>query len=78
MIIEEMVGDRIRHVSDSGFKIRQIETGAIYDDALDIVPCPYTYEETDEPIEEMAKDISAEEALDIILGNDHNDGGEGE
>lgn len=78
MIIEEMVGDRIRHVSDSGFKIRQIETGAIYDDALDIVPCPYTYEETDEPIDEMAADISAEEALDIILGNDHNNGGEGE
>lgn len=66
MIVEEMVGDRIRHYSDAGFKIRQIETSIIYDDATDIVPCPYTYEETDIPISEM--DISSDEALDIILG----------
>ena len=41
MIIEEMVGDRIRHYSDKNMKIRQIETGIVYDDAVDIYPCPY-------------------------------------
>ena len=60
MIIEEMVGDRIRHYSDAGFKIRQIETGIIYDDAVDIVPCPYTYEETDKPIEDDSAEIPAQ------------------
>ena len=30
----------------------QIETRIVYDDAVDIVPCRYTYEETDEPVEE--------------------------
>lgn len=70
MIIEEMVGDRIRHYSDKNMKIRQIETGIIYHDAVDIVPCPYTYEETDEPIDDRSVEISAQEALDIILGNE--------
>lgn len=32
-------------------KIRQIETGQVYDDPIDIEPCPYTYEETDIPID---------------------------
>ena len=74
MIIEEMVGSRIRHYSDQYVKIRQIETGALYDDAVDIYPCPYTYEETDEPTSDETEPISAEEALDIIL--DSEAGGE--
>lgn len=44
-------GERIRHYSDEGYKIRQIETNIIYDDAVDAVPCKWTYEETDIPIE---------------------------
>lgn len=53
MIIEELVdgGTRIRHYSDLDLKIRQVETGIVYDDAVDIIPCKYTYEETDEPID---------------------------
>ena len=51
-------------------KIRQIETGIVYDDAVDIYPCPYTYEETDEPIDDGSAEIPAQEALDIILGNE--------
>lgn len=34
-------------------KIRQIETGKSYDDPIDVEPCPYTYVETDIPIETM-------------------------
>ena len=70
MIIDEMVGDRIRHYSDKNMKIRQIETGIVYDDAVDIYPCPYTYEETNEPIDDGDEEISDHEALDIILGNE--------
>lgn len=40
-----------RHHSDSGVKIRQIETGVVYDEAIDIENAPYTYEETEELIE---------------------------
>lgn len=52
MIKEELVenNERIRHYSDAGMMIRQIETGILYEDAVDNVPCKYTYEETDEPI----------------------------
>ena len=41
----------IKHESDSGKYIRQVETGIEYESALDIVPCRYTYEETERDIE---------------------------
>ena len=41
-----------RTYSDNNYKIKQIETGNIYDEAIDIENAPYTYEETDMPIEE--------------------------
>lgn len=44
-------GTLIRHYSDEGKMIRQVETGAEYPEAIDVVPCRYTYEETDKPIE---------------------------
>lgn len=43
-------GRRIRHWSDENLMIRQLETGALYEDAVDNVPCRFTYEETDIPI----------------------------
>lgn len=52
MLIEEMLEDgRIRHYSDQDMHIRQLETDILYEDAVDVVPCRYTYEETDIPIE---------------------------
>lgn len=50
MIVTEQIGNRERRHSDQNVMLRQIETDRQYDDAVDIVPCPYTYEETDEPI----------------------------
>ena len=44
-------GTLIKHYSDAGFMLLQVETGAMYSDPIDIFPCPYTYEETDELIE---------------------------
>lgn len=52
MIEKQLIEDgrRVRHWSDAGMMIRQIETGNEYEDAVDIAPCRYTYEETDTPI----------------------------
>ena len=54
MIVEELVeaGERIRHYSDKNLMICQVETGEFYCDAVDVLPCRYTYEETDQPISE--------------------------
>lgn len=48
MIVEEKIQDTlVRHYSDQNLKIRQVETGIIYDDAIDTIPCRFNYEETD-------------------------------
>ena len=39
-----------RTYSDEGFKIRQVQTGIIYDEAIDVENAPYTYTETKELI----------------------------
>lgn len=44
-------GTLIRHYSDSGFLLLQNETGAKYSDPIDVVPCPFTYTETDEKVD---------------------------
>ena len=54
-----------RTYSDEGFQIRQIETGTVYAEAIDVENAGYTYEETDIQIED---DITDSEALDILLG----------
>lgn len=53
MIKTELLKDAtlIRHYSDKSVKLKQVETGIVYDDAIDLIPCKYTYEETEEPIE---------------------------
>lgn len=50
MILFEYLNDGalVRHYSDSGFMLLQKETGAMYSDAVDTVPCRYEYEETTE------------------------------
>lgn len=68
MIQTEMIGERILHYSDQNMKIRQIETGKLYEDAIDVIPCRYTYEETDIPIPVEDEEIDDNEALNIILG----------
>ena len=67
MIKTEMVEDRIRHYSDRGMMIRQVETGILYEEAVDYLPCMYTYEETDLPIE---GELTSDQILDILFGGD--------
>lgn len=43
-------GELVRHYSDEGMMILQVETGIEYEEAVDVLPCRYTYEETDKPI----------------------------
>ena len=40
-----------RSCSDKGVQIRKVGTDEIYDEAIDVENAPYTYEETDMPIE---------------------------
>ncbi len=64
-------GTLIKHYSDAGMLLLQVETGAKYGEAVDIVPCPYTYEETNEPVDEDTEMTETEEkalAYDIITG----------
>ena len=64
MIQSEYLNDNtlVRHYSDSGLLILQNETGTKYPEAVDVVPCPYTYTETDEPLETEEEKI--EESLE--------------
>lgn len=56
----------VRTYSDEGKRLIQNETGIGYDEAIDVENAPYTYTESDEEIAEL----TAEEALEIILGGD--------
>lgn len=51
------VGERtlIAHKSDNKKYIRQVETGREYVTAVDVIPCRYTYEETERDIPEPPK-----------------------
>ena len=46
-----------RSYSDKGLFILQNETGIEYDEAIDVENAPYTYSETDKPIEKEDKEI---------------------
>ena len=50
MIVQEFINDLLYTHSDSNFYIIQNETGQKYEDAWDILPCEYTYSESEELI----------------------------
>lgn len=55
-------GTLIKHYSDEGYLLLQVETGDKYSEPIDIYPCPFTYEETDE-YAEQDEEISGDEFL---------------
>lgn len=65
-------GTLIKHYSDAGYMLLQVETGIKYADPVDVVPCRYTYEETNELIEaeEVVEDeiLEKAKAYDILMG----------
>ena len=64
MIIKEFCKKRKDNInlykiySNENYKIKQLETGIIYDEAIDIENSNYTYEETSEKIDEEFINIS--------------------
>ena len=68
MIVIENLGSVERRYSDQGVKLRQVETGTLWNDAINVPPCPYTYEETDIPCD--PEELTAEEILGILLGGE--------
>lgn len=56
-----------RTYSDLGKRIIQNETKCVYDEAIDVENASFTYSESNESIE-----LTAEEALAIILGGDND------
>ena len=62
------------------FKIRQDQTGALYDEAIDVENAPYTYTETDVPAESDVEtqpetDLTLDDTLEMLkdLGVDTDD-----
>ena len=80
MIIKEFYKKRsdginlYRTYSDSNLMIRQVETGDVYTEAIDVENAVYTYEETDMSIEEdelTDMRLSAlERSINIITGQE--------
>lgn len=56
-------GTLVRHYSDAGLMLLQNETGAKYSDPIDVVPCQYTYSETDELVEVENDEVNLDEAI---------------
>lgn len=51
--VVELYGNQFRKsYSDAGFYILQVETGVEYNEAIDVLNAPYTYQETTHLIEE--------------------------
>ena len=54
---EVLDNNLIRHyaIDENGkqYKILQVETNIVYDEAIDVLPCRYTYNATEEVIEEV-------------------------
>lgn len=66
MIKTEYLNDNtlIKHYSDEGKMLLQVETGIKYADPVDVVPCRYTYVETDEFIEN--EEVTGDEFLAMV------------
>lgn len=58
--------DLYQRRSDLGVKLLQVETGKTYDDPIDVEPCPYTYEETDIPVDEDSSELIEQDYRDAL------------
>ena len=71
MIIQEQISETlVKTYSDQGVYIRGGFPEADYEEAIDPISMNRTYVETDRPI--TGEEITAEEALDIIMGREPN------
>ena len=59
MITQEQItigSKEFLHTYSKEFYILQNETGVEYEDAMDLIPCPYTYSETSKPLHQQHED----------------------
>lgn len=58
MIVKEYLkdGTLIKQYSDQGMLLLQNETGNKYGEAIDVMPCRYTYTEIEEPIDPVEEE----------------------
>ena len=76
MIIKELYTTRpdgvklFLNYSDKGVYIRQDQTGIEYTEAIDVETAPYSYTETDKPVEGEPQDEAEQkaEAYDYLTG----------
>lgn len=75
MILTELLNNDtlIKHYSDKNVMLLQVETGLLYSDPIDVVPCKYTYEETDIAIETEEENYDEEIPDDEEISNDENE-----
>ena len=43
------------HTDDPDMVLQQVETGRVYDEAIDVYPCKFTYREIEKADEELIK-----------------------
>jgi hypothetical protein len=55
--IDEEGNEHIVEIEGDFYYIKQIETGIEYEEAIDIIPCKYTYMVTDKKIEKEKIDV---------------------
>lgn len=65
MITQEQIeinGNEFLHTYSDMYMLRQVETGVLYIEALDLIPCKYTYVESEEllPVEEPIEELTEE------------------
>ena len=67
MIIVELSDDgaRERRYSDKNVYLLQVETGILYEEAVDVIHCRYTYEESDVPIGSIQYGSKTETSRDL-------------
>ena len=64
---DDLVLTYAENAAHQKYRIRQVETGIVYDSAVDVYPSRYTYEVTDELIPEEAVEEPEANASDAAL-----------
>lgn len=81
MIKQDFYGTRpdgvnlYRTYSDDGHKIIQTDTGAVYDEAIDVENSGHIYAES---TEQIADELTDSEALRMLLGGERHEAGTGD
>ena len=66
-IIVDQINENVeRRYSDIDVKIKKIEDGTLWNDAIDTIPCRFTYVETAQPIDAEEEDATEQDFMDAL------------